>query len=216
MPGTLVVVESPTKAKTLERYLGQGFTVRASYGHIRDLPKSKLGVDVEGDFEPEYVVPEDSERAVRELRSALKRAGDLILATDYDREGEAIAFHVAEVLKVDPELAKRVTFTEITKDAILEAFQHPRSIDLRLVEAQQARRILDRLVGYRLSPVLWKKVRAGLSAGRVQSVAVRLIVEREREIRAFQPVEYWSVEARLTPNGDEQPFIARLAPFFNT
>ncbi len=210
MPGTLVVVESPTKAKTLEKYLGAGFIVRASYGHIRDLPKSKLGVDTEGSFEPEYVVPEASERAVRELRAALKKTGDVILATDYDREGEAIAFHVAEILKVDPATAKRVTFTEITKDAILEAFRNPRAIDLRLVEAQQARRILDRLVGYRLSPVLWKKVRPGLSAGRVQSVAVRLIVEREREIRAFIPIEYWSVDVRLTPSDREAPFTARL------
>ena len=210
MPRTLVIVESPTKAKTLEKYLGQGFTVRASYGHIRDLPKSKLGVDTDADFQPEYVVPDDSERAVKELRSALKKADDLILATDYDREGEAIAFHVAEVLRVDPATAKRVTFTEITRDAILEAFQRPRAIDLRLVEAQQARRILDRLVGYRLSPVLWKKVRTGLSAGRVQSVAVRLIVEREREIRLFVPVEYWSIDVRLTPEAAEQPFLARL------
>ncbi len=134
MPGTLVVVESPTKAKTLEKYLGQGFIVRASYGHIRDLPKSKLGVDTDGSFEPEYVVPEASERAVRDLRAAMKKSDDVILATDYDREGEAIAFHVAEILKLDPTTAKRVTFTEITKDAILEAFRQPRGIDLRLVE----------------------------------------------------------------------------------
>ena len=210
MAKTLVVVESPTKAKTLERYLGADFTVRASFGHIRDLPKSKLGVDTENEFEPEYVVPENSTKAVRELKAAHKKAGDLILATDFDREGEAIAYHVAKVLKVDPRRAKRVTFTEITRDAILAAFRHPREIDLRLVEAQQARRILDRLVGYRLSPVLWKKVRPGLSAGRVQSVAVRLIVEREREIRAFVPVEYWSVDVRLTPQEREAPFLARL------
>ncbi|MFB3737590.1 MAG: type I DNA topoisomerase [Candidatus Velamenicoccus archaeovorus] len=210
MTKTLVVVESPTKAKTLERYLGADYTVRASYGHIRDLPKSKLGVDTEHEFEPEYVVPDASEKAVRELRSALKRSDDLVLATDFDREGEAIAYHVAEVLKVDPTTAKRVTFTEITRDAILAAFQEPRAIDLRLVEAQQARRILDRLVGYRLSPVLWKKVRPGLSAGRVQSVAVRLIVEREREIRAFVPVEYWSIDVRLTPQEPESPFTARV------
>jgi DNA topoisomerase-1 len=210
MTKTLVVVESPTKAKTLERYLGPEYTVRASYGHIRDLPKSKLGVDTEREFEPEYVVPEDSEKHVKALRAALKKADDLVLATDFDREGEAIAFHVAEVLKVDPAEAKRVTFTEITRDAILEAFQSPRAIDLRLVEAQQARRILDRLVGYRLSPVLWKKVRPGLSAGRVQSVALRLIVDRDREIAAFVPVEYWSVDVRLTPEGDEAPFLARL------
>jgi DNA topoisomerase I len=210
MPGTLVVVESPSKAKTIERYLGGDFTVRASYGHIRDLPKSKLGVDPEQDFAPDYIVPEDSERHVRELKSALKRSDDLILATDYDREGEAIAWHVATLLGVEPARARRVTFTEITKDAILEAFRHPREIDLRLVEAQQARRILDRLVGYRISPILWRRVRPGLSAGRVQSVAVRLIVEREREIQAFVPIEYWSVDVRLTPEDREQPFVARL------
>ena len=197
MAKKLVIVESPTKAKTLERFLGQDFTVKASYGHIRDLPKNKLGVDTERDFEPQYVVPEESKRAVASLKAAHKKAADLILATDFDREGEAIAYHVANVLGVPAEDAKRVTFTEITRDAILDAFQHPRSVDLRLVEAQQARRILDRLVGYRISPILWKKVRTGLSAGRVQSVALRLVVEREREIRGFQPKEYWTIDARL-------------------
>ena len=211
MAKTLVVVESPAKAKTIEKYLGGDYAVRASYGHIRDLPKSKLGVDPERDFEPEYIVPEDSERHVRDLKTTLKRTGELVLATDYDREGEAIAYHVASILGVEPADAKRITFTEITRDAILEAIQHPRTIDLRLVEAQQARRILDRLVGYRISPILWRRVRPGLSAGRVQSVAVRLIVEREREIDAFDPVEYWSIDVRLTPEGDEQPFTARLA-----
>ncbi|HEY7400628.1 MAG TPA: type I DNA topoisomerase [Actinomycetota bacterium] len=210
MVKTLVVVESPAKAKTIEKYLGGDYTVRASYGHIRDLPKSQLGVDVERDFEPEYIVPEDSKRHVGALKSARKGAQDLVLATDYDREGEAIAFHVATLLGVPPAEAKRVTFTEITRDAILDAFQHPREIDLRLVEAQQARRILDRLVGYRISPLLWRRVRPGLSAGRVQSVAVRLIVEREREIKAFVPVEYWSVDVRLTPEDEQQPFVARL------
>ncbi len=212
MPKTLVVVESPAKAKTIEKYLGGEYAVRASYGHIRDLGKGYggLGVDVEHGFQPDYVVPEDSKRHVSELKSALKQADDVILATDYDREGEAIAFHVATLLGVDPERAKRVTFTEITRDAILEAFTHPRAIDLKLFDAQEARRILDRLVGYRISPILWRRVRPGLSAGRVQSVAVRLIVEREREIRAFVPVEYWSVDVRLTPEDAEQPFVARL------
>ncbi|MFN2543054.1 MAG: type I DNA topoisomerase [Actinomycetota bacterium] len=211
------MVESPTKAKTLERYLGSGYSVKASYGHIRDLPKNKIGVDTESNFEPQYVVPEASKKAVTALKTAYKKAGDLILATDYDREGEAIAFHVAEILGVEPSDAKRVTFTEITKDAILEAFAEPRNLDLRLVEAQQARRILDRLVGYRISPILWKKVRTGLSAGRVQSVALRLIVDREREIRAFQAKEYWTVDARLAPDGEsgtspdpEAAFLARL------
>jgi DNA topoisomerase I len=211
MPNTLVVVESPAKAKTIEKYLGGGFTVRASYGHIRDLPKSPIGVDVENDFEPEYIVPEDSKRHADELSASYRRADDLILATDYDREGEAIAFHVATILGVEPTEAKRATFTEITRDAIIEAIGSPRRIDMKLVDAQQARRILDRLVGYKISPILWKRVRPGLSAGRVQSVAVRLIVEREREIEAFNPVEYWSVDVRLTPERDpEQPFLARL------
>ncbi len=211
MPKTLVVVESPAKAKTIEKYLGGDYTVRASYGHIRDLPKSKLGVDPEQDFAVTYVVPEDSERHLAELKRAMKGADDVVLATDYDREGEAIAFHVATLLGVDPATAKRVTFTEITKDAILDAFRQPRAIDLRLFDAQEARRILDRLVGYKISPILWRKVRPGLSAGRVQSVAVRLIVEREREITAFNPVEYWSVDVRLTPEGRDAPFTAHLA-----
>ncbi len=210
MAKTLVVVESPAKAKTIEKYLGGDYAVRASYGHLRDLPKSKLGVDVDNRFQVEYEVPEDSKRHVADLKRALKDADDLILATDYDREGEAIAFHVATLLGRDPATAKRVTFTEITRDAILDSFLRPRGIDLKLFDAQEARRILDRLVGYRISPILWRRVRAGLSAGRVQSVAVRLIVERERAIRAFTPAEYWSVDVRLTPEEAEQPFVARL------
>src|SRR5512133_443460 len=210
MTKTLVVVESPAKAKTIERYLGDGYAVRASYGHIRDLPRSKLGVDPDQDFAVQYEVPEDSKRHVADLKKALKQNEDLVLATDYDREGEAIAFHVATLLGVEPADAKRVTFTEITRDAILDAFAHPRTIDMELFDAQEARRILDRLVGYRISPLLWKRVQPGLSAGRVQSVAVRLIVEREREIDAFVPVEYWSIDVRLTPEDVEQPFLARL------
>ena len=210
MAKNLVIVESPTKAKTLERYLGKDFAVKASYGHVRDLPSSKIGVDIEKQFQPEYVVPEAKKKAVTALRAAHKKAQELWLATDFDREGEAIAYHLTEVLKVKPEDAKRVTFTEITKEAVQEAFRNPRAIDLRLVEAQQARRVLDRLVGYNLSPLLWKKVRTGLSAGRVQSVALRLIVDREREIEAFNPVEYWTVDTRLAPNGEENAFSARL------
>src|ERR687898_1961578 len=210
MSKTLVVVESPAKAKTIEKYLGGDYAVRASYGHIRDLPKSDLGVDVDHGFEVTYEVPEDSKKHVAALKKALRANEDLILATDYDREGEAIAYHVASLLGVDPGQAKRVTFTEITRDAILEAFRRPREIDLKLFDAQEARRVLDRLVGYKISPLLWRRVRPGLSAGRVQSVAVRLIVEREREIQAFVPVEYWSVDARLTPRGEERPFLARL------
>jgi DNA topoisomerase I len=212
MAKTLVVVESPAKAKTIEKYLGPDYTVRASYGHIRDLPKSNLGVDVDRDFRVTYEVPEDSKKHVTELKRAHKAADGLVLATDYDREGEAIAYHVADLLGVDPAGASRVTFTEITRDAILEAFRRPREIDLKLFDAQEARRVLDRLVGYKISPILWRKVRPGLSAGRVQSVAVRLIVERERDIQAFTPVEYWSIDVRLTPDGvpEEQPFVARV------
>jgi DNA topoisomerase-1 len=210
MTKTLVVVESPAKAKTIEKYLGDGYAVRASYGHIRDLPRSKLGVDPDQGFAVQYEVPEDSKRHVADLKRALKQNEDLVLATDYDREGEAIAFHVATLLGVEPAGAKRVTFTEITRDAILEAFAHPRTIDMELFDAQEARRILDRLVGYKISPLLWKRVQPGLSAGRVQSVAVRLIVERERDIDAFVPVEYWSIDVRLTPEDVEQPFLARL------
>ena len=211
MTKTLVVVESPAKAKTIEKYLGPDFTVRASFGHVRDLPKSQLAIDVEHDFAMTYEVPDEKAKHVAELRRVRKAVDEVVLATDYDREGEAIAFHVAEVLGLDPSAAKRVTFTEITKDAILEAFRSPRALDRRLFDAQEARRALDRLVGYKLSPVLWRKVKPGLSAGRVQSVAVRLIVEREREIRAFVPAEYWSVDVRLTPEGTEEPFLARLA-----
>ncbi len=210
MSKTLVVVESPAKAKTIEKYLGGDYAVRASYGHIRDLPKSDLGVDVDHAFEVTYEVPEDSKKHVTALKKALRANEDLILATDYDREGEAIAYHVASLLGIDPEQAKRVTFTEITRDAILEAFARPREIDLKLFDAQEARRVLDRLVGYKISPLLWRRVQPGLSAGRVQSVALRLIVEREREIREFKPVEYWSVDARLTPRDQDQPFLARV------
>jgi DNA topoisomerase-1 len=210
MAKNLVIVESPTKAKTLERYLGREFTVKASMGHIRDLPESKIGVDTERNFEPEYVVPDAKKKVVTALRRAHKGADELWLATDFDREGEAIAYHLAELLDVDVEEAKRVTFTEITKEAVRSAFADPRTIDVRLVEAQQARRILDRLVGYKLSPILWKKVRTGLSAGRVQSVALRLVVDREREIQKFKPKEYWTVDARLTPDGDDLAFVAHL------
>jgi len=206
----LVIVESPTKAKTLERYLGRDYSVKASYGHIRDLPKSKMAVDTERDFTPEYVVPDEKKKVATQLKQARKRADEVWLATDFDREGEAIAYHVAEVLGVDPESTHRVTFTEITQEAVRKAFRHPRTIDLRLVEAQQARRILDRLVGYNISPILWKKVRPGLSAGRVQSVALRLVVDRERQIAAFEPKEWWTVDARVSLDGDEAAFLARL------
>lgn len=193
----LLIVESPTKAKTINKFLGDRYTVLSSFGHIRDLPKSKIGVDVENGFEPTYTVPTKSKKQVTELRKAAKAADEIYLATDEDREGEAIAWHVAEVLKLPTEKTKRITFHEITQSAIDEAISAPRTIDQHLVEAQQARRILDRLVGYELSPFLWQKVRRGLSAGRVQSVAMRLIVERERERMAFKVDEYWTIDAQF-------------------
>ena len=204
----LVVVESPTKARTLERMLGPAYKVEASFGHIRDLPKSKLGVDLKT-FEPEYIVPDDSEKQARLLRREAKSADHVWLATDLDREGEAIAWHLADVIKVPKSKLRRVTFHEITPSAIGEAFKHPREIDQDLVNAQQARRVVDRLVGYTMSPLLWKKIRYGLSAGRVQSVALRLIVDREREILAFVPQEYWSIDAVLANHAD-QTFTAEV------
>jgi DNA topoisomerase-1 len=198
----LVVVESPTKARTLERMLGPGYKVEASYGHIRDLPKSKIGIDLKT-FAPEYVIPDDSEKHARLLRKEAKTAPHIWLATDLDREGEAIAWHLAEIIGGAKSKMRRVTFHEITPAAIADAFKHPRDIDQDLVNAQQARRVVDRLVGYTMSPLLWKKIRYGLSAGRVQSVALRLIVDREREIQAFKAEEYWSIEALLANHAGE-------------
>ena len=198
----LVIVESPTKAKTLSGFLGDKFQIEASMGHVRDLPPSKLGVDVEHDFVPDYVLVKGKGAVVKKLKAEAKKATEIILATDSDREGEAIAFHIKEVLKVKAPF-KRIVFHEITKSAILEALNHPGEIDLKRVDAQAARRVLDRLVGYQLSPVLWRKVRRGLSAGRVQSVAVRLVVEKEAEIAAFTPVEYWEIQVKLTKDGRE-------------
>ena len=204
----LVIVESPAKARTIERYLGDDYQVLASYGHVRDLPenpgKGKFGVDVDHDFAPEYVIPDDRRKQVSAIEKAAKSATDVYLATDLDREGEAIAWHVAEAANVPSSKTHRVTFNEITEGAIREAFASPRDIDRNLVDAQQARRIVDRLVGYTLSPLLSRKVRGGLSAGRVQSVALRLVVDREREIRAFTAREYWTLEALLaTPDGTQ-------------
>ena len=214
MPKNLVIVESPAKARTIERYLGSDYRVLASYGHVRDLPenpgKGKFGVDVEHDFAPEYVVSDDRRKQVAEITKAAKSADQVYLATDLDREGEAIAWHVAEAANVPAAKTQRVTFSEITEGAIREAFAHPRGIDTNLVDAQQTRRIVDRLVGYTLSPLLSRKVRAGLSAGRVQSVAVRLVVEREREIAAFTAREYWTLEAILA-TAEGQTFPAELA-----
>ena len=183
----LVIVESPAKAKTIEKYLGENYKVVSSYGHISDLPSNELGVDVDKGFAPKYIVSSDKKKVVRELKSHAKKAETVWLASDEDREGEAIAWHLAENLQLKPNQTKRIVFNEITKDAILKAIDNPRGIDYNLVNAQQARRVLDRLVGYELSPVLWRKVKGGLSAGRVQSVAVRLIVERERQIQNFIP-----------------------------
>jgi len=209
--GKLVIVESPAKARTVGRYLGKGFTVKASVGHVRDLLRSQLSVDVDNHFTPKYRVPNEKREVVKELKKLAKKAEEVYLATDPDREGEAIAWHLMEAAEIEPELAKRVVFHEITEPAINEAFSHPRGINSDLVDAQQARRILDRLVGYSISPILWEKVRSRLSAGRVQSVALRLIVEREREIDDFAPVEYWSIGAELQPESLESTFITKLA-----
>ena len=209
--GKLVIVESPAKAKTVGRFLGKGYTVKASVGHIRDLLRSSLSVDVENDFTPKYRVPNEKKEVVKELKKLAQAHAEVYLATDPDREGEAISWHLMEAAAIEPKLAKRVVFHEITEPAINEAFSHPRDINMDLVNAQQARRVLDRLVGYSISPLLWEKVRSRLSAGRVQSVALRLIVEREREIDAFIPVEYWSIGAEFKPEGLRQTFITKLA-----
>lgn len=208
MSKTLVIVESPTKAKTISRFLDGKYKVEASFGHVRDLPSSKMGVDIEHDFEPTYLVPTKAKKRVAELKKLAKDAPEVILATDEDREGEAISWHLIHALGLKPEKIKRIAFHEITKTAIHHALENPRDLDVNLVDAQQARRVLDRLVGYELSPFLWKKVRRGLSAGRVQSVAVRLVVEREVEIRKFVAQEYWSVTAFFDKDGK---FSGRLS-----
>ncbi len=209
--GKLVIVESPAKAKTVGRFLGKGYTVKASVGHVRDLLRSQLSVDIENNFTPKYRVPNEKSKTVKELKKLATKAEEVYLATDLDREGEAIAWHLMEAAEIEPELARRVVFHEITEPAIKEAFSHPREINTDLVNAQQARRILDRLVGYSISPILWEKVRSRLSAGRVQSVALRLVVEREREIDDFVPVEYWTIGAELKPDGLKSTFVATLA-----
>jgi DNA topoisomerase-1 len=202
MADFLVIVESPAKAKTIERYLGNKYKVKASMGHVRDLPRSQMGVNVENSFEPKYITIRGKGPVLKELKTAAKKAKKIYLAADPDREGEAIAWHLAHSLNVDITSDCRVVFNEITKDAIIESFKHPRPINMDLVDAQQARRILDRLVGYNISPLLWKKVKKGLSAGRVQSVAVRIIVDREKEIKAFIPEEYWSIEGEFLKGKD--------------
>jgi len=213
----LVIVESPTKAKTISRFLGSDYHVQSSFGHVRDLPKSKIGIDVKNDFEPTYSIPLKAKEVVKNLKAEAEKASAVILATDEDREGEAIAWHLAQALglsEIKNQKSKikteRIAFHEITKDAIEEALEHPREIDMHLVDAQQARRVLDRLVGYELSPFLWRKLRYGLSAGRVQSVALRLVVEREREIQNFKSEEYWSIEGEFSKDKKSKSFRARL------
>ena len=208
-PSNLVIVESPSKAKTIGKYLGPDYTVKASMGHLRDLPKSTMGVDLEGDFTPKYIPVKGKEDLIKELKTAAKEVDTVYLATDPDREGEAISWHLKELLNLPDSKAYRVTFNEITQKVVRESIANPRDIDYDLVDAQQARRILDRIVGYQLSPLLWKKVRRGLSAGRVQSVATRLVVDRENEIRAFQPEEYWSLDVKLNRIGKPGSFLAR-------
>lgn len=209
--GRLVIVESPAKAKTVGRFLGKHYTVKASVGHVRDLLRSQLSVDVENNFEPKYRVPNEKKEVVRELKQLARQAEEVYLATDPDREGESISWHLMEAAEIDPNVARRVTFHEITEPAIKEAFSQPRPINMDLVNAQQARRVLDRLVGYSISPILWEKVRSRLSAGRVQSVALRLIVDRERVIDAFVPVEYWTIGAEFKPEGLRSTFLAKLS-----
>ena len=207
----LVIVESPAKAKTIGKYLGRGYKVTASMGHVRDLPASTLGIDVENGYTPKYITIKGKQKLVKELKAEAKKCDGVLLATDPDREGEAISWHLANILGLDPSAPNRVTFDEITKKGVKEGMAHPRAINIDLFNAQQARRELDRLVGYKLSPFLWKKVRRGLSAGRVQSVAVRLIRDRELEIENFKPDEYWNIDALLNPQGEKGEFTAGLA-----
>ncbi len=203
--GRLVIVESPAKARTLGKYLGRGYTVMASMGHVRDLPKSTLGVDVDDNFTPTYLVPRDKSKLIKDLKAGVQGAKEIYLATDPDREGEAIAWHLVQATGAASKPVHRVVFYEITPEAVLAAMESPRDIDPDLVDAQQARRVLDRLVGYKVSPLLWKKVKRGLSAGRVQTAALRIVAEREREIEAFVAVEYWSIEADLAKQLGREP-----------
>lgn len=207
----LVIVESPAKVKTIKKFLGKNYEVLASNGHVRDLPKSSLGIDVEGDFEPKYITIRGKGDVLAKLRKEVKKAEKIYLATDPDREGEAISWHLMFALKLEDKDVYRISFNEITKTAVKAALKNPRKIDMDLVDAQQARRALDRMVGYKISPLLWAKVKRGLSAGRVQSVALRIVCDREEEISAFIPEEYWSLEAALLPEGEKKPIIAKLA-----
>ncbi|MCI6866910.1 MAG: type I DNA topoisomerase [Lachnospiraceae bacterium] len=210
MPKYLVIVESPAKVKTIKKFLGSNYEVLASNGHVRDLPKSQMGIDVEHGYEPKYITIRGKGDILATLRKAVKKADKVYLATDPDREGEAISWHLAEALKLDPKKQKRITFNEITKSAVRESLKHARAIDMDLVDAQQTRRMLDRMVGYKISPLLWQKVKRGLSAGRVQSVALRIIGDREDEINAFIPQEYWTLDAALMASGEKKPLLAKF------
>ncbi len=208
----LVIVESPTKVKTIEKFLGKNYTVKASVGHVRDLPKSRIGIDIDNNFEPNYITIRGKGDVIKELKKEAKKADKIFLATDPDREGEAISWHLAHILKLDEEQENRIVFNEITKDAVKNASKNPRKIDMDLVDAQQARRILDRLVGYNISPLLWKKIQKGLSAGRVQSVALKLVIDKEREIMDFKPEEYWTLELEIKKS--RKKFIAKYLGIF--
>ena len=211
MPKYLVIVESPAKAKTINKFLGKNYTVIASNGHVRDLPKSTMGIDLEHNFEPKYITIRGKGEVLAALRKEVKKADKVYLATDPDREGEAISWHLYYALKLENKKCSRITFNEITKNAVKESLKHAREIDMDLVDAQQARRVLDRIVGYKISPLLWAKIKRGLSAGRVQSVALRLICDREEEINAFIPEEYWSLDAFLNVKGSKKPLEAKFA-----
>ena len=210
MAKNLVIVESPSKAVTIKKFLGSSYEVVASNGHVRDLPKSQLGIDIENDFEPKYITIRGKGELLAKLRKEVKKADKIYLATDPDREGEAISWHLSKALKLDEKNTSRITFNEITKNAVKQSIKNARNIDMDLVNAQQARRVLDRMVGYQISPVLWAKVKRGLSAGRVQSVALRIIADREEEINAFIPKEYWTLSAEFTPEGDKKPLQAEF------
>ena len=201
MEKNLVIVESPAKAKTIQKFLGDGFVVRSSFGHIRDLQDKSLSIDIKNGFRPEYVIPSEKKKVVNDLRKLADSSSMVWLASDEDREGEAISWHLSETLGLPADKTRRIVFHEITKDAILHAVENPRALDMDLVNAQQARRVLDRLVGFELSPILWRKIQRGLSAGRVQSVVLRLVVDREREINAFEPVPFYRVEAEFDASG---------------
>ena len=213
MKTSLIIVESPAKVKTIKKFLSSSYKVEASMGHIRDLPKSQLGIDIENDFEPKYITIRGKGEITDKLRKEAKNCDKVYLATDPDREGEAISWHLANILNLNAKEVSRIEFNEITKTAVTKALKNPRKLNFNLIDAQQARRVLDRLVGYKISPLLWKKVKKGLSAGRVQSVAVRLICDREDEIRAFVPREYWTLAAKLNDPDTRKSFDAK---FFGT